>query len=290
MDAKKYDFKYAIGDKVKLIAEVPFYSRNRRANVPFNPDVETTVTGFGWDFTEDKGLTVYYSLDYKENEYLGRENKIPEDNLVETGETHPHTEECFLKMADGTPIEIGQKVYWHIIENYYYKKPPTPNIRFSFAGYGEAVSMHFYKNDPISNEIVKIKREFLCEDENGCQWQDARRFGTIDEDKPKNIYLHIPEDYPEKYVEEVIKDHRPGFPSLLNPSNKNWYFEVKAWLTHIGVYERVMEIYEKRAKEAGIDKEANKLLEEEKQKRTAKLKAIIAGLSDEEKSELKKML
>ena len=281
------NFKFDIGDRVKLVKEVPFQSRTFDGQ--FYVGLETVVLGYGWDHDKD-GLKIWYLLDHRDCKYLRPNNRVPEDCLNSIKETRPHIEECVLRMADNTPIEVGQYVYWHIIENYFYQKPPTPNTNFSFAGYGPVVSIHFQKDEFNKKGFVKMRREFLCEDEDGKNYGDSRRYGNIQEDKPKNIYLTIPENYPNMFVDEVIKRHTPGYPTELDEQNKNWYYEVKAWLTHIGVYERVMELYRERSKKLGLDKELGKLNEKKKKERRAKLNAIIKTLSAEEIEELKTMI
>ena len=253
---------------------------------------EFSIRGFGWNHT-DTGFSKYYILDIKDG-HIEISNEVQEDCLCGIGEINPHEEYCFLKSADDVQIEIGQKVYWHVIQNDYYQKPPTPNINFCFAGYGNVVSMHYHKekySSPIKK--VRLKREFLCEDENGRKWGDARQEGFITEDNAVNVYLKLPENYPELYVDELIKREVPGYPCELSPNCKNWYFEVKTWLTHIGVYDKVIALYNEKKERLGQpnleqQKEAREKTNEEEM--IKRLKEFVSTLSPEEIVQLKKLI
>lgn len=104
--------------------------------------------------------------------------------------------------------------------------------------------------------------------------------------------MEIPKNYPELYVDELIKREVPSYPCELSPDCKNWYFDVKVWLTHIGVYDKVISLYNEKKEKLGqlnLDqqKEAQEKINEEMIKR---LKEFVSTLSSEEIVQLKKLI
>lgn len=290
-------FKYDIGDSVRLLEDPG------RDNTCYGEDAERyediknrtyRVIGWGWSFDQKSDATVpkiFYRLEFNgDQQFLSWKNEIPE-NLLEPADdsSHPHEEDAVLYSTDGCALSVGMKVYADVYRKWY-QKPLECNLNFVFACYGNVHSLYFYKGEDTNYQKVKIEREFLCTSDDGKPRGDACRKGYVMDYNAYETTVQILDDYPEQYVNEVVNSDIHY--DVLEPDCVLWRYEVDQWLHHIGVYNRVMEIY--AAKKAAGELPHMKEIEEKSQKKIRekhkKLQAIIDNLSPEEREELKEIL
>ena len=102
--------------------------------------------------------------------------------------------------------------------------------------------------------------------------------------------VDIPDDFAEEFVNGVVNDSMNY--DILESTCQNFYYEVGEWLKHIGVYEKVIELYAKE-KSIGTAPCFARMEENRRKKQEAldaKLMNIINRLSDDEKQRMKELL
>ena len=133
---------------------------------------------------------------------------------------------------------------------------------------------------------VYFKRSFLCTDPNGRPYGDARRFGNDSYAYASAINFGADDGYIEDFAREYIKGKK-----YLSDYNN---YDVKEWLNHLGVYDKVMDVVdkiEKSSKKIGKKSPPKKKPSvKPESKKNEKLEKLLAGLTEEEKKNLKKLL
>lgn len=275
-------FKFGIGDKVRLTKTVSFDNRQYFSNQKYDfgefpKDRVYEIDGYGWTIDENNDLKVTYRVKAYSDDYLKYHNRLT-DNIMEAAEeAHPFELDATIKSIDGVELKIGEKCYYGVWNSY----REAPNVCFSFASYGEILGLGYFRSTDENSSFVKMRREFLCVNKNGKNWLDSRRFGNICNENPVNIMVNIPDDYVEKYVAQLNKEHNRD---LLKEDSYD-YFDVTSWLKHMGVFEKVMELYNS-SKSTPKKKPTKKTVS----KKNNKLEKLLAGLSEKEREQLKKML
>lgn len=282
---KSIHYKFGIGDNVKLKNEERCHNTDWN-HVDFEnvKDVVFRISGFGWNEDKD-GISQYYRLEEIEHlpqqRYLQYNNKISESNLFPVGETHPFDEDIETKSFDGETVRIGMKVYTGLYRHRY-QAEPIVNTNFVFASYSEVFKIEKFNGEKEKYHNVWTIREFLCKQENGRDWLDARKFGSRTYDSPNNIVVDVPQDFAQKYVEAYIKNKD----KYLEPNNPDC-FAVTEYLKHIGVYEEVMKLLNEQKP---VEKKPKPIKIERKPYSDKKLLSLTKDLTDEEKRRLKELL
>jgi hypothetical protein len=182
------------------------------------------------------------------------------------------------------------KVYAEVMQKWPSKEQLNINLNFVFACYGKIVSMRCHRTKWSRSGELRIEREFLCTYENGKPRGDACRKGYVSEYCDYQIIVNVPDDFAEEFVNEVVNDSMHY--DVLESTCHNFYYEVGEWLKHIGVYERVLELYAKE-KSIGTAPCFARMEENRRKKQEAldaKLMNIINRLSDDEKQRMKELL
>ena len=267
-------FDYNIGDTVKLTKDVGY--ENRWWNAQKFEEIKDTVykiTKYEVAFESDK-ITVYYRLSNPRSiNYLKFHNHLTSEYLEPVGDSHSFDEDIKFISKDGKEIHIGDNIYDHLYSM------SKANINFTFTGYGQVYCME-YSYEEFHNKPgyrVYFKRSFLCTDPNGNPYGDARRFGNDSEAYASEIYFGADD----KYIEDFARQYIKGKKYLSDYNN----YEIKEWLNHLGVYDKVMELVDKLSK-----KDKPKGTTKTKKKDDDKLKKLLSGLSEEELKKLKAML
>ena len=279
------EFKYNIGDSVVLTKGVPYtertYFKKTKSEDVINSRVYE-VNGFGW-IDSGNGSEKFYRLNANADDYLAFDNKLSEDYLRAHGENNPHTIETVMCDCDGNEIHIGERVFSDILFN------GVPVTDFTFSEYGTVVKMShsvYVRNGdylPTEEDRVITKREFLCKDENGKDYLDGRREGSVTDYSPLYINTSVPESYAKKYAIESLK--RKHLDITKHP--------IKNWLDFMGVYDEVVKYREEYSKKKSVRKKntsARKDTDPKKIKEKDKIEKLVENLSKTEIEELKKLL
>ena len=276
-------FDYNIGDTVKLTKDVGY--ANKWWNAQKFEDIKDAVykiTKYTVVFENDK-FTVYYRLSSPRSiNYLQFHNRLTSEYLEPVGDSHSFDEDVKFISKDGKEIHIGDNIYDHLYSM------SKANIRFTFTGYGQVYCMEYSYEELHTKPSYRVyfKRSFLCTDPNGNSCGDARRFGNNSEAYASEIYFGADDRYIEDFAREYIK----GKKYLSDYSN----YEIKEWLNHLGVYDKVMDLINKienspketKSKSSPKKKSPTK----PKSKKNEKLEKLLAGLTEEEKKNLKRLL
>lgn len=232
-------FNYNIGDKIKLSKPVGWANQTSLSNKGFNPEKVYEIDAYGWKDTGN-GYVPFYRVHAYCDEYLPYHNKLSEQEFIPFSETHSFDLDTDFYSTDGSLINIGDNVYYKL-----YWNDSEANCRFTFTGYGPVVELSFFheKDKPYNEKRVTYRREFLCKKENGQDWLDDRRHGDKHTEFSSQITKVVPDEYAEIYVETLFK-HRESY--LLGNQKNCWYFEIKSWLEHIGIFDKVIELYNER--------------------------------------------
>ena len=239
-------FNYGIEDTVKFIKEPSLrYADYRCKHDDFKNIIgkEYKINGYGWFIDKDNKLSQYYRVEAYSDNFLNYHNQITEDCFEVVGDRHPFDENIseMMKSHDNQTLKLGQKVYASIY--YGSREEPYINENFTFACYGTIVGFHRFREEKWNNSMeVSISREFLCTDKNGREWTDARKDANISTYHPSGILVNVGEEFAQEYIDRIFKKRNSKI--LLEDSYD--YFEVHAWLTHMGIWDKVMELYKKR--------------------------------------------
>ena len=239
-------FNYGIGDTVRFIKKPSSrYASYRCTYDDFKNIIgkEYKINGYGWFIDENNKLSHYYRVEAYLDDFLNYHNQITEDCFENVGEIHSFDENIteMMKSHDNQSFKIGQKVYASI----YYGSRDDSYIdeKFTFACYGTINRIYRFCEDKFVNSLnVQIRREFLCTDRNGREWKDARKKENISSYCPSGILVNVGEEFAQEYIDRVFKKRNSKI--LLEDSYD--YFEVHSWLTHMGIWDKVMELYNKR--------------------------------------------
>ena len=274
-------FDYNIGDTVKLTKDVGY--ENRWWNSQNFEEIKDTVykiTKYEVVFESDK-ITIYYRLSSPFSiNYLRYHNRLTSEYLEPVGDSHPFNEDVKFISKDEKEIHIGDNIYACL---YCMSKA---NIRFTFTGYGQVYSMEYSYEELHTKPCYEVyfKRSFLCTDPNGRPYGDSRRFGNNSSAYAFETNFGVDD----KYIEEFAREYIKGKKYLSDYNN----YEIKEWLNHLGVYDKVMELVDNLSKEDKPKKKVSpkKKTTKTKKKDDDKLKNLLSGLSEEELKKLKAML
>ena len=124
----------------------------------------------------------------------------------------------------------------------------------------------------------------MCIDPNGRPYGDSRRLGNNSEAYAFEICFGVDD----KYIEDFAREYIKGKKYLSDYNN----YEIKEWLNHLGIYDKVMKLVDNLSKEDEPKKKVSpkKKTTKTKKKDDDKLKNLLSGLSEEELKKLKAML
>ena len=276
-------FDYNIGDTVKLTKDVDW--NKKWWNAQKFEEIKDTVyeiTKYIVVFESDK-FTVYYRLSSPRSiNYLVLHNRLTSEYLEPVGDSHSFDEDVKFISKDGKEIHIGDNIYDHLYSM------SKANIHFVFTGYGQVYCMEFSYEKFCTKPRYEVhfKRSFLCTDPNGRPYGDARRFGNISYAFASEINFGVDD----KYIEEFAREYIKGKKYLSEYNN----YEIKEWLNHLGVYDKVMDLVDKigspskEFKRKSTSKKKSSI--KSKSKKNEKLEKFLSDLSEEELKELKKLL
>ena len=237
-------YNYRIGDTVRIIKELHQYKSHLCDFNEFKNIVgkEYKINGYGWDIDENNKLTQFYQLYAHQDKYLYYHNQITEEYLEAVGYVHSFDENIsnMMKSHDNQELKIHQKIYSSI----YYGSREKSYIdeKFTFACYGSIVRFHRFRSEYDNNIDAFIKREFLCENKDGKEYRDARKFGKVSTYHPGGILVNINKDFAQEYLDTCFRKRNS---SILKETSYDFY-DVHSWLTHMGIWEQVMDLYKKR--------------------------------------------
>ena len=276
-------FDYNIGDTVKLTKDVGY--ENRWWDSQKFEEIKDTVykiTKYEVVFESDK-FTVYYRLSSPRSiNYLRHHNRLTSEYLESVGDSHSFDEDVNFISKDGKEIHIGDNIYDHLYSM------SKPNIRFTFTGYGQVYCMEYSYEELHTKPCYEVyfKRSFLCTDPNGRPYGDARRFGNNSSTFAFGVNFGVDD----KYIEDFAREYIKGKKHLSDYNN----YELKEWLNHLGIYDKVMDLVDeigspsKEFKRKSTSKKKSST--KSKSKESEKLEKLLAGLTEEEKRNLKKLL
>lgn len=276
-------FDYNIGDKVRLIKEVDvqnihFYED--RVKFESCKDRIYEITMYGIDLKDGKEPFIYYRLYDSERlskGYLCYHNRLTSEYLEPVGEVHPFDEDVRFMSRDKKEINLNDYVYGHLYNS---MRNDDVNIRFTFTGYGIVRKLSYYLEKDRTKPCFEVtyKREFLCVNNKGVAYGDARRYGAESYDYAGNISFGADEKYIKNFAEQYVKCKK-----YLTDYDE---YDIKEYLTHLGVYDQVFELIKVIGKEEKKEKKAPK----KSTHGSKKLKKLLSGLNEEELKELKKLL
>lgn len=276
-------FDYNIGDTVKLTKDVGYENRWWDSqNFEEIKDTVYKITKYEVVFESDK-ITIYYRLlSPRSINYLQFHNRLTSEYLEPVGDSHSFDENIKFISKDGKEIHIGDNIYTHLYSM------SKANIRFTFTGYGQVYCMEYSYEELHTKPTYRVyfKRSFLCIDPNGRPYGDARRLGNNSEAYAFEICFGVDD----KYIEDFAREYIKGKKYLSDYNN----YEIKEWLNHLGVYDKVMDLVDKigspskefKRKSTSPKKSSTK----SKSKENGKLEKLLAGLTEEEKKNLKRLL
>jgi hypothetical protein len=305
-------FKFSPGDKVVLTRV--FYGGFSRRDDWSDEEVETMtdhsykeychyiIQECHYDIHQDAKVRKYYSLKedpdffskYKKPSPITLQTQIDEADIQsQPGKAcNPWLCEYEWEDIEGNNLNIGDEVIVDVVYKYprymHYRCNPT----FTFSGIGIITDFKYCRSAyGLSYDTAEIlyKRTCICEDENGNPYRDARAYGFPNRTEKFKVIKTLPKDYPFYFVRECLGlVDEPGnfiIQDKINPLESEYAKEIKLWLSHFGVYERVREIY------IDLNRDVQKMKEVEKrQKLIDKLdetiKEQIKDMSEEEKKEL----
>ena len=250
---KKINFKYDIGDTVKLAKAPLLYASHVGTRTDFR-EKEYKVNGFRYVYDES-GEKVQYQLYAYWDDYLDYDNWLTEDCLL--GDGTPHDEEIKILSADFCDLELGDHVYSGI----YYGRENETYI---------SPMLTFFKEFEITGLSFEVTeknkvRKFVVGSRKGA--------GVYNFSEQAALLLKEPDD---KFVEEYIKACKRERLNPFSIRNKHDSDHCKACLESMGVYDQVKSRYKSvtiksKKKSENCETEVDK---------------ILAGLSNEQKGEM----
>ena len=266
----KASFKYDIGDVVTLIRVPERYSMHRCGSW-FYKDIDEfspkqyKIKGYSFTICESGSYEYTYSLDSYGDDWLMDNKWITEDLLEGTGT--PHEEELYFKSGDGDDLNIGDIVYSYLYDN---------GISCGFTRKIKVANLSYVKDkDCKYGPVETIRGDILID----SRWNGTPvvPYGGI---APCNSTL---KNATEEFLYKFAKTCKAYG---VNPSNKREgdYNTRKFWLDELGVFDTVCEIYSSMTKKSSPKKSSGK------DEANKKVSNILAGLNDEEKKEMLKLL
>lgn len=280
---EKVTFKYEIGQMVTL-THCPSFDNMQLGKYVYEHDFKPKdykVASYFYRVDEEGNTSIRYQLDAYLDEYIQYHNRIPEEHLE--GELHEHTEEIDFHDVHGNPISIGDYAYSGIYygspDNYYV----SPNFTFArqmqIIGFEYSNKGTFYV-DGVVNKNVSITAL--------CRQTDPEYIGRHKYTETLGLMVKATD---EKFVEDYVngcKMHR------FNPTVDRYGDHHEEWLRKLGVYDEVCKLYKKRP---ATKKKATKTVKTEAvvkdcsgYKVAEEVRAMLAGMSEEEKAEMLKQL
>lgn len=293
-------YKFGIGDEVRLVKRPS--NSSSMYNFWTHDDLPTEtykINGWGWTESEDGVFKQYYRLYAYCNKYLNYHNIILEDEIEAVGETHPFDDvDLVFKSVNNDDIKIGMTGYSAI----YYGGKDCSYISpaMTFTRYGTIVKIRKFVEDNSTqlnrnnccrselNLTISVDLDKTYDNDNKCWTLTQRHSSERDGVFPYLFLTKVDEKFINDYVDAVFKNRDSG---ILFNEKHDGYNIVKEWLTHMDVYDEVLELAKKR--KSGIKKET--LLSESKKTKPNKqanknLEELLANLSESEKESLKGML
>lgn len=282
-------YKYKIGQKVRLKPKFNNYKCHwgRDEYLEKIQDQEITILDRGFIY-EDKTynrrqygnekyeLTVFYYI--KEDPFIAQANewsiteytRINEDCLI-GDENYEVVDEKFFTVDNVEIIPGETNVYDELL--CWYQDKYVANCRFGFTNEGivTGVSYNYEYNPkrgyPLKDKKAKIAREFLCyyqpkEDGKIIYRGDAaakgyERWAYLGEHS--EVFANVPDNYVELYVNTAFGEGFYSFhKQFRSKALDDW--EVKEWLTHLGVYDKVKELYYSRMPKEELEKNEREIV------------------------------
>ena len=293
-------YKFGIGDEVRLVKR-PSNSTSLY-NFWSHDDLPTEtykINGWGWTESEEGVFKQYYRLHAYCNKYLKYHNIIFEDEIEAVGETHSFDDvDLVFKSVNNDDIKIGMTGYSAI----YYGGKDRSYISpaMTFTKYGTIVKIRKFVEDNSTqlnrnncchaelNLTISVDLDKTYDNDNKCWTLTQRHSSERDGVFPYLFLTKVDEKFINDYVDAVFKNRDSG---ILFNEKHDGYNTVRQWLSHMGVYDKVLKLAKKR--KSGIKKET--LSSESKKTKSKKqannnLEELLAKLSESEKERLKEML
>ena len=286
-------YRFNIGDRVRLTKKpecqfsISYYAK------PDVPNKGYMISGWRWEEDKPGEFKQYYILKIESDEkYLNYNNQIIEDEIeLFSGEAHPFDISTEILSHDNVPIEIGMKLYTSIF--YGSKDKPYLSPDMTFTKYGEVVRRVVYLEKGYSNprESISVRREFLCTYSDGTERRDGAAYGHVGAEHPYGCIVHPDAEFAREYIDKLFKDRNSAY---LTETNRH-YYEIHAYLEHMGIWNEVMRLYDERKSGKKPEKKTTTRKKTAASKKPAKpkksnLEAMLAGLSEEDKKKLKQLL
>ena len=271
---EKVTFKYEIGQMVTLTRCPSFDNMQLGKYVSedsFKPKEYKVVSCF-YQVDEDGNASILYQLDAYMDEYIQYHNRIPEAHLE--GELHEHTEEIDFHDVNGEPLSIGDYaysgIYYGTPDDHYVSPDFTFTRKMEIVGFVYANKGTFFINGIVKKYATTSAICYEVYPKEDSRWKHSEATGlmvkTIDE----------------KFVEDYVKGCRSH---RFNPTVDRYGDHHEEWLKTLGVYDEVCKLYKKRP---SAKKKAEKKKTESNVSKD--VKAMLAGMSEEEKAEMLKQL
>ena len=257
------------------------------------------INGWGWTESEDGVFKQYYRLYAYCNKYLNYHNIILEDEIEAVGETHPFDDvDLVFKSVNNDDIKIDITGYSAIYYGGKDRSYISPSMTFTKYGtivkiskFVEDNSIQLNRNNCCHAELnltISVDLDKTYDNDNKCWTLTQRHSSERDGVFPYLFLTKVDEKFINDYVDAVFKNRDSG---ILFNEKHDGYNIVKSWLTHMDVYDEVLELAKKR--KSGIKKET--LSSESKKTKSKKqannnLEKLLAKLSESEKERLKEML
>ena len=274
-------FDYNIGDKVRLTKK-PICSNIQYDAPKYETvaDIVYVINKIDFHINENGEQSLYYRLHEQNqhvNKYLIYHNNLTADYIEAVEEAHPFDKEIRFISHDNKEISLNDKVYW----NLYRSNNEISTMNFVFAGFGNVVGFQYSIEDGSIHPHYEVltKREFLCTQPNGNPWGDARRCGTILPHFANCISYGVDDDFIKKYAKMYKHEHK----YYISEYSK---YVIEQWLKHLGIYDKVIELY-KKSKKTDTPKKATKT---KKDHTVKELKELLSTMTERDLIKLKEML
>ncbi len=278
-------FKYDGGDVVTLKKYPPYnqLSYGHKRSHEFVPK-QYKISGLKF-VADEEGTKVMYRLYAYCDDYLDYHNWLTEDYIE--GEGTERVEELDFSGIRGTDIQIGDTVYADIYNGSKDNHYVYPYLTFTRKG---TVLGYLYENEITffvdGKKCEQQRSSIMCDFYYPECW--VNRNGT---ESAWGVVKNIDDDFIADYV-KGCKWHR------FNPEKKKDEERAKGWLELWGIYDKVCELYKKRPqpkkkpKTLKIDKIEKKTVVKNCSgyKVAEEVRAMLAGMSEEEKAEMLKQL
>lgn len=274
-------FKYDGGDTVTLTKYPPYdqLSYGHKRESEFSPK-EYKIAGLKFVADENGTKTLYRLYAYMDD-FLDYHNWLSEDYFE--GEGTERTEEIDFSGIRGTDVQFGDTVYADIYNGNKNDHSIYPYLTFTRMG---NVLYFMYENEITfytnGRKGEQARSMVVCDFYYPSYWANSK--GS---EGAWGVVKNIDEDFINDYVKACKKNR-------FNPSKNDREKRAIEWLKQWGIYDKVCELYNKQTP---AKKKTTKTVKKEAvvkncsgYKVAEEVRAMLAGMSEEEKAEMLKQL